>query len=245
MNYLCHVEYDGTNYSGWAVQPNKVTIQGKIQEVLHKCFKQNIKIIGASRTDTHVHANDQAFSFKETKAKLNPNKMREVLNRVLPRDIKITKVKVVSESFNANRKVKSKTYQYLINTSAKSIYASARYAHYVWNVYNKLDVSLMKRAAKQFIGKHNFLSFSKSELDNTIRIINDISIRKDKEMLKIEINGNGFLRNMVRMIVACLVNIGTHKRDIKIIKKLLANPSKGSSNDLAPACGLYLNKIYY
>lgn len=245
MNYLCHIEYDGTNYSGWAIQPNKVTIQGKVEEVLHKCFKQNIKVIGASRTDAHVHANDQAFSFKETKAKLTPNKMKEVLNRVLPSDIKITKVKIVSESFNANKKVKSKTYQYLINIDPKSKYASARYAHYVWNIYDKLDISLMRKVAKQFIGKHNFLSFSKSELDNTVRIINDISIRLDKKLLKIDINGNGFLRNMVRMIVACLVNIGAHKCDIKIIKELLNNPRKGSSNDLAPACGLYLYKIYY
>ena len=131
MNYLCHIEYDGTNYSGWAVQPNKVTIQGKVEEVLRKCFKQNIKVIGASRTDAHVHAYDQAFSFKETKAKLAPAKLKEVLNRVLPFDIRITKVKSVQDSFNANKKVKSKTYQYLINTDAKSIYAGARYAHYV------------------------------------------------------------------------------------------------------------------
>ena len=109
MNYLCHIEYDGTNCSGWATQPNKSTIQGNIEDALKKCFKQNIKVIGASRTDAQVHANDQAFSFKETKAKLTPNKIKEVLNRGLPKDIRITEVKEVSDSFNANKKVKSKT----------------------------------------------------------------------------------------------------------------------------------------
>mgnify|MGYP004449662893 CR=1 FL=1 len=243
MNYLCHVEYDGTNYSGWAVQPNKVTIQGKIQEVLKKCFNQNIKVIGASRTDAHVHAYDQVFSFKENKAKLPGSKIKEVLNRVLPSDIRITKVKVVKDSFNANKDVKNKTYLYVINLNPKD--AHAHNAHYIWNVYEKLDLPLMKKAAKLFMGKHNFLSFSKSELESTIRNINDISIVKNKSLLKIKVNGDGFLRNMVRMIVAFLVNIGEHKRNIKDIKKLLDNPKKGSSNDLAPASGLFLFKINY
>ena len=243
MNYLCHVEYDGTNYSGWAIQPNKITIQGKIQEVLKKCFDQDIKIIGASRTDAHVHAYDQAFSFKENKAKLPTSKIKEVLNRVLPSDIRITKVKVVKDNFNANRDVKSKTYLYVINLNPKD--ARAHNAHYVWNVFDKLDIILMKKAAKLFIGKHNFLSFSKSELENTIRNINDISIVKQQSLLKIKVNGDGFLRNMVRMIVACLVNVGAHKRDIKDINDLLNHPQKGASNDLAPAAGLFLFKIYY
>ena len=245
MNYLCHVEYDGTNYSGWAIQPNKVTIQGKIQEVINKCFNQHIKIIGASRTDTNVHAYDQAFSFVENKAKLSPNKMKEVLNRVLPTDIRITKIKVGNAKFNANKNVKSKTYQYTINLSPKSKYARACYAHYIWNVYEKLDISLMKQAAKLFVGKHNFLSFSKSELTNTIRKVNNINIVKSDTLLKITINGDGFLRNMVRMIVATLVDIGSHKRDIKIIKKLLSTPRKCACNNIAPACGLVLYKIYY
>ena len=162
MNYLCCVEYDGTNYFGWAIQPNKVTVQGKINEALSKCFNYDINVIGASRTDTHVHALNQAFNFKENRAKLSANKIKEVLNRVLPNDIRITKVKIVNDNFNANKNTKSKTYQYLINLDPKSKYAKAKYSHYVWNVYSKLDLKLLKTATKKFVGKHNFLSFSKS-----------------------------------------------------------------------------------
>lgn len=245
MNYCCICEYDGTNYFGWAKQNNVLTIQGIVEKTLADIFKKEIKICGSGRTDAKVHATYQVFNFKLNNIKIPTAKIKQILNHHLPDDIKIKSVKIVDNDFHATHSAKSKTYQYIINNDLKSKYAQVRYAHYVWNFNRKINIKLLKKALNKFVGKHNFLSFSTTELKDTIREIFYIKVSCKESLIKIQINGNGFLRNMVRMIVAYAVAISTKQKQIETINHLLKNPCKGSSCLMAPAQGLTLIKVNY
>lgn len=243
--YLCFVEYDGSHYSGWAAQKNKPTIQGTINECLTHIYKQPIKIVGASRTDAKVHAIDQAFCFNETKANLSPKQVMTVLNRLLPLDIRIKKIKKASDSFHPQHDAISKTYCYKINDNPFSQFNNPFYSHYIYLLNQPIDLAKLKHIATVFVGKHDFKSFSKSELTDTIRTINWIKINRKNDLIYIQINGNGFLRNMVRMIVAAMIKYSFNQKSESQILELLNHPSKGKTVDIAPACGLYLTKINY
>lgn len=245
INYYCVCEYDGTEYFGWAIQNNKVTIQGIIEKILLKTFKQKIRIYGSGRTDAKVHAIYQVFNFKLLGKEIEPNKVKEILNNTLPTDIRVKNVKIVSDKFHATHDVKDKTYRYVINNDPESIFGAARYAHYVWTIKEKIDVKLLKNALKNFIGIHNFLSFSTSILKNTTRTINWIKVAQRKSLIIIEINGDGFLRSMIRMIVAYCVDIVVNNKTTNSINYLLTHPKKGSSILVAPGHGLTLIKVNY
>ena len=241
MNYLVDVSYDGSGYHGWAKQKNNGSVQQTIENSLNRIYQQKINIIGSGRTDTGVHAIHQYFSFCENKVNLKPNQLIKALNSQLPSDIKIKKIKIVNNSFNARYDAKTKTYLYVINIGEFNLFKNK----YLLNYNKPIDFVLWKKAIKLFIGNHDFLSFSKSELSNTNRTISDIKIVKSKEIVKVYITGNGFLRNMVRMIIGCLIDLNDHKKSIVDIKRLIDNPKKGSAITIASPCGLYLYKVTY
>lgn len=241
MNYKAIVSYDGTLFHGWAKQKNVRTVQQEIEDLLFKIFNEKINIYGSSRTDAYVHAIGQVFNFKIKNNNLKPNKLIKILNRVKPNDIKFISIKKVNDKFHAQYSAKSKIYEYIVNLGKENVFNN----NYVLNYHHKVNLMLLKKVSKLFVGKHDFKSFSRSELENTIRTIHYIKFKKQSNKLIITINGNGFLRNMVRMIIGSLLDVNENKKTIADIKNLLNNPIKGSAITKVLACGLFLKKINY
>lgn len=239
-NYKVKVSYDGTNFSGWAKQNNVRTVQDEIENTLSKIFETKIKIFGSGRTDKYVHAMDQCFNFK-AKTNIPFNFLKSVINSKLPNDININSVKIVDNSFHARFSITSKTYLYKINIDKFNLFEQ----NYAYQYCKNIDLAKLKKISPIFIGKKDFLSFSTSDVDNSIREIKKIVINKDDKYVYIKITGNGFLRNMVRMIVACFLNYNENKISIEDINSLFEKPKKGKSISKAPGCGLYLYKTNY
>lgn len=237
------ISYLGYGYNGWAKQiNNEKTIQQTIENELSNVFNTKIQIYSSGRTDKFVHANNQVFSCKINELKIPLVNLKELLNKkLIKNNIFIKSIEIVNNDFNARFSAISKTYKYLINVGEFNLLEN----DLINQLNQKLNIKKMKIASKLFLGKHNFLSFSTSELENTIREINWIKIIKHKNIIEIYINANGFLRSMVRMLVAAMMNYSQDKINLDQIQWLLDNPRKGASIEKAKACGLYLEKVYY
>lgn len=239
FNYKIRLKYDGKDFFGYAIQKDKITVQGILEKSLKKILNEEITIWSSGRTDRGVHANDQVISFF-SKLKITPDNLTIALNNQTPKNIEIKSTIIMDQDFNARFSVKNKTYKYIINNGEYNIFKR----DYEIYIFRKIDFLLIKEASKEFIGKHDFASFSTTEKENTIRDINSIEILKNKnDIITIKINANGFLKYMVRMIVAKIINIGLGK--INNINSLLDNPKKGSSILKAPPEGLYLDIVNY
>lgn len=243
MNYKISIRYNGTNYHGWSVQPNNITIQSTIQKVFEELFNlTNYQLNASGRTDAYVHAMDQVINLKHRNLNIEPEALMNALNSKLPKDIRVNYVEIVNDKFHARYDAKSKTYVYLIET--KKEYSVIHYNN-VYQYNKPIDINKLNEIKELFIGTHNFLSFSTSELDNTIRTINSIDINEIGSIIQIKINGDGFLRSMVRMIVGCFINYVENKITKQDIINLFNNPKKGSSQLKVLGCGLYLFKVNY
>ncbi|MGL4617330.1 MAG: tRNA pseudouridine(38-40) synthase TruA [Mycoplasmoidaceae bacterium] len=240
MRYLVNISYDGSNYYGWSKQKKEKTIQDHLEKVLSKIFKEKILIYCSGRTDKGVHALNQYFHF-DSKLLIDPIKLAFILNKFINDDLYIKKIKIVSEKFHSRYSIKNKTYLYIINTSKKNPFMCNQELQY----NREINIDKLQIILNTFLGKHNFLSFSTSILKNTTRRINWIKVSKVNDKVKIKINGDGFLRYMVRMIISYSLIVLEGKKDIDSIKQLLLIPSKGSSIHKANACGLYLYNVYY
>lgn len=239
------VAYDGTAYSGWQVQPNADTIEGQLNKHLSELLGEEITVIGASRTDAGVHAlcNLAVFS---TNARIPAEKISYALNQRLPQDIRIQKSEEVAEDFHPRKVETRKTYEYCIYHAK---FANPILEKYSYFVYVPLDLKKMKQAAKMLVGTHDFAGFStyKPEVTNTIRTITNIQIltehpwdKQDCELIRIRVTGNGFLYNMVRIIVGTLVAIGRGQMDIVCIAQALETGNRELAGPTAPAQGLTL-----
>jgi len=249
-NIKIEIEYDGTNYHGWQIQqkePDEIgrekTIQGVIERILGGILQEEIRLIGAGRTDAGVHAFGQVANFK-TKSKMPMAVIQRALNALLPKDIIIVDIEEAKADFNARYNAKTKAYRYEILNRAYGSVFDRLYQHYV---PYKLDVRLMSREARGLLGRYDFKSFQASDKRerNSIRNIRRISVKKDGPLVIIEVEANGFLYNMVRNIVGTLIEIGRGKfppgsmRRIKLAKdRTLAGPT-------APAKGLSLVRVRY
>lgn len=261
MKILLTIEYNGNNFSGWQSQPEKRSVQGEIEKILVNLFQKEIKIYGSGRTDAGVHAFGQTAHFeidkiifdnkfnssKENKKSVKQSLTRfiEAMNSLLPKDIKILKVKKVTNKFHARYDIKEKIYLYKMETNTKL--PSPLLNGFVGTVKQSLDIEKMKEGANYLIGEHNFTSFSsaKTEVKDFTRIINYINIKKKGNIFTFEISGNGFLYNMVRIIVGTLVDIGIYKIEPQKIKTILESKSRSMAGKTASACGLYLKKVIY
>lgn len=239
------VAYDGSAYSGWQVQPNADTIEGQLNKHLRELLGEEITVIGASRTDAGVHAlcNLAVFS---TNARIPAEKISYALNQRLPQDIRIQKSEEVAEDFHPRKVETRKTYEYCIYHAK---FANPILEKYSYFVYVPLDLEKMKQAAKMLVGTHDFagLSTYKPEVTNTIRTITKIEIltehpweKKDCELIRIRVTGNGFLYNMVRIIVGTLVAIGRGQMDIERMEQALKTGNRELAGPTAPAQGLML-----
>jgi tRNA pseudouridine38-40 synthase len=209
--------------------------------LLSKILDEKIRVEGSSRTDAYVHAIEHVFSFKTKNTSLKPSKLLSILNLTKPSDIKFISIKKVNDKFHARFSSKFKIYEYVINLGKENVFNN----NYVYNYQYPIKLPLLKKVSKLFIGQHDFRSFSRSELENTIRTIQYIKFKKHDDKLIISIKGDGFLRNMVRMIIGSLLDVNENKKNIQDINKLLINPIKGSAISKAPARGLYLKKVIY
>ncbi|MPQ42819.1 tRNA pseudouridine(38-40) synthase TruA [Clostridium tarantellae] len=237
------IEYDGTNYCGWQKQKKEDTIQERIESAISKVIKEDIEIIGSSRTDSGVHAKAFVANFK-TNSKIPAEKFREAINSKLPKDITIMYSEEVREDFHARYSCEGKTYCYTILNRLQS---PAIERNFVYHVKEKLDINLMQDACKYFIGTHDFKAFKStgSSVKTSVRTITDLYIEAYKDKVKIYISANGFLYNMVRIIVGTLLMVGTKKIEPQDIKKIIEDGIRENAGKCVPAMGLCLEKVFY
>ncbi len=239
------IEYEGTNYFGWQKQNKQGlrTIQAEIEEAIKSTTKENIELIGCSRTDAGVHAKGFIANFK-TESKVPPNKFREALNAKLPDDIVIISSELADIDFHARYKAKGKTYQYTI---LNRDYPSAIKRNLSYHVKKELNIAAMREAAKYFKGTHDFIAFRTqgSSVKGTVRTIFDLEIVEEEKFLKILVTGDGFLYNMVRIIVGTLINVGLGKNNAIDIIEIIENKDRTLAGPCVPAKGLLLKEVYY
>lgn len=242
MRYLATVSYDGTNYVGWQIQPNGLSIEEVIENVLSKMLNTPTKIYGSGRTDAGVHALGQTFHF-DSKEINDLGKFIYSMNRLLPDDIKISQIKNVKDDFHARFNAVSKIYVYKINTGKFDVFEK----EHIYQFLQKLNVSQMIEASKLFIGEHNFMNFTSKEEDesNFIRNIYSIDINEDNGIVTFTLSGNGFMRYMVRMIVGTLVQVGLGKLTVNDVELLISSKERKQTQYKIEACGLYLEKVNY
>lgn len=249
-NIKLTIEYDGTNYKGWQIQPrNQRTIQGEITAAAKKVFNEDIKLIGSGRTDSGVHALGQVANFK-THSKLDVIKIKNALNAHLDKDIRIINAEDAPRDFHAQYSAKRKTYRYSI-----CLRDTPNPFHYRYFLHfpRKLNLKHMREEAECLTGKKDFRSFmatdpalgEKIHEKDTIRTIYRLDIKKRDDLLMIEIEANGFLYKMVRNIVGTLLEIGTGKLPAGSMKTILKQKKRESAGDTAKPEGLTLVKVDY
>ena len=237
------VAYDGTNYCGWQVQPNGITIESVLNHHLSELLGEEIHVIGASRTDSGVHADGNVAVF-DTSARMPAERISYALNTRLPQDIRIQDSCEVPSDFHPRFQRTVKTYEYRICNRKFPDPCSRLYSlFYYW----ELDVEQMKKAAAYLVGEHDFTSFctKKEEVTNCVRTIYSLDIEKNGDQIVLRIRGNGFLYNMVRIITGTLLRVGGGLIKPEQIPEILAAQDRSAAAETAPAHGLKLVKIEY
>lgn len=237
------IAYDGTNYCGWQVQPNGITLEEVVNKALKKLTGEDIQVIGASRTDSGVHALGNVAVF-DTHTTIPPERISYALNQRLPEDIVIVKSEEVAEDFHPRYCDCSKTYEYHILNTRIPI-PTKRLTNYF--VSYDLDVEKMRKAAGYLIGEHDFVSFCnvRTDVEDTVRTVTELEILKDGEEITIRISGNGFLYNMVRIIVGTLIRVGRGFYEPEKVKEILEAKDRKAAGVTAPPHGLILAEIRY
>lgn len=243
MRVKLEVAYDGTNYCGWQIQPNVTTVEGIINKELSRLLKEDITVIGASRTDSGVHALGNVAVF-DTNTRIPANKISYALNQSLPEDIVIQSSLEVPEDFHPRYCDCIKTYEYKILNANFPEPTKRLYTHYV---YKSLDIEAMSKAATYFIGRHDFVSFcsSNTQVKDMTREIYSVDILNDNNVITIRIRGNGFLYNMVRIIAGTLIQVGSKFIEPEMVKEILEAKDRSKAGPTAPAKGLTLVGIEY
>lgn len=242
-NIRLTLEYIGTRYHGWQIQENAITIQQILEEKIGLIFNEKLRIIGAGRTDAGVHALRQVAHFK-TGNPLTLEKILKGLNSLLPEDISILKMEEVDLSFHSRKDAKKKEYFYQIwNGECLSPFLSPFVAHIPY----RLDRDMMKKAAREFQGEHDFTSFSpsKSTVHDKVRKVFHSEVKEEGEMIRYRIMADGFLHHMVRTIVGTIILAGRGKMPAGKIAEIFQGKDRRLAGFVAPAKGLFLKKIYY
>ena len=244
MRMKCTISYDGTGFAGYQVQPNKRTVQGDIEAALARIHKgESVKINASGRTDAGVHAKGQVIHF-DTSLKLPEDKWIVALNSHLPDDIVMHQVKRTADDFHARFDALRKEYRYFIRLSKLRDPFSRQYAyHYKYPI----NVKMMEKAAETLIGTYDFTSFcsAKTEVEDRVRTINVIDIVEDEDVLMFRFVGNGFLYNMVRILVGTLLEVGRGLKMPEQMVEILAAMDRNQAGKTAPPQGLYLWKVHY
>lgn len=232
------VAYDGTDYHGWQFQPGVPTIEGELNKALRELLGEEVSVIGASRTDSGVHALCNAAVF-DTDTKIPAEKLSYALNQRLPEDIKIQKSMEVVSDFHPRHCKSRKTYEYRILNCEFPIPTKIRYSHFT---YVHLDEEKMQKASDYLVGEHDFKSFcaAGAVTETTIRTIYTLSVKRQENEIIIRVCGNGFLYNMVRIIAGTLMEVGRGSYAPEKVKDILESKDRAAAGPTAPACGLTL-----
>jgi len=237
------IEYDGTKYAGWQRQENALAVQQVVEEKLSRLTRERIVIHGASRTDAGVHAMGQSAHF-DTESRIPGEKFSYALNTMLPPDVRIRDSREVPESFHARFSTKGKRYRYLFHAHphASAIHRLTR-AHVIY----PLDVELMQREAQALVGTHDFAAYaaSGSVVKDTVRTIYRADVTREGDEVKLIVEGNGFLYNMVRIIAGTLVGVGSGKLEPGAFAKAIETGNRLDLGVTAPAHGLTLMEVFY
>lgn len=242
-NIKLTIQYDGTCYHGWQTQKNAVTIQEITEKAIASIIGVRPKVIGCGRTDSGVHADKYICNFI-SETKIPGEKLVNAINSKLPDDIICTACEEVPEEFNSRDSAVKKRYTYRILNSETN---NAFLHRYVWHYKYKLDVEKMKKAAKAFIGEHDFIGFASSgfTVKTTVRTIYSLDITENNDIITVDITGNGFLYNMVRIIVGTLVFVGNGKLCAEDIEEIISSKDRERAGITAPPQGLCLSEVYY
>ena len=243
MNIRLTLQYDGTGYHGWQIQTNGVTVEGELRKALEKITHERVKITGCGRTDAGVHAMNYVCNF-HTDSRMPAERYPYALNTVLPEDIVCIGACEADEDFCSNRSAAGKRYIYRIWNSE---FPDAFRGKYSWNYKYPLDISKMREAAEAFLGEHDFIGFASSgfSVKTTVRTIYSLDVYKDGSMITIDVYGNGFLYNMVRIIAGTLVYVGSGKIAAEDMPQIIESKDRKRAGITAPARGLCLKEVYY
>ena len=242
-NIKLTIEYDGKDFNGWQKQPNKLNIQGTIEQAIKNITGEDVELNASGRTDAGVHALGQVANFK-TNSEIPIEKFAIAINSKLKKSIVIKKAEEVDERFHSRLNCKRKTYRYIINNSPEG---TAIYRYLETHIPQNLDVKKMEQALKYFEGEHDFKAFKASGTSSksSVRTIYKTQIYIKEDRIIIELTGNGFLYNMVRIIAGTLVDVGLGKIEPQQIENIIKEKKRENAGKTLPPNGLYLVSVEY
>lgn len=239
------LSYDGTNFSGYQIQPNKRTIQGELERALHRMHKNKyVKVYASGRTDAGVHAIGQVVHF-ESSLNLPTARWKKALNTLLPSDITIKQVVVASDDFHARYDAIEKEYRYIVLTDSE-YHVFKR--NYVYQLNETMDIKAIQKACLSLVGTHDFTSFSSARATvkgSKVRTLTDVRCEITDEGFTFIFRGDGFLYHMVRILVGTLLEVGSGKRKPEDIQNLVEQKNRNLTGRTAPPQGLYLWEVIY
>ncbi len=243
MRFKAIVEYDGTEYVGWQLQPNGRTIQGVFEDAIRSMLGESVRVVAAGRTDAGVHAAGQVISFQLQRS-IATDRLLGGLNALTPRDIVIRTIEPVADDFDPRRRARSRVYVYRIWNAR---WPSPFWRRYAWHIARPLDRDAMQAAAAHLLGEHDFTSFQAAgcDADHPVRRVLRSEITAADQLITYTIEATAFLRHMVRNIIGTLVEVGSGERAAADLPRLLAARDRKSAGPTAPACGLCLTQVKY
>lgn len=243
-NLKITISYDGKELHGWQIQKNAITVQQRFQEAVQSVLGYTPDIKGCSRTDTGVHANMYVISMK-TEHKIACDRLKSALNRYLPLSIVVLSVCEVDEDFHARYSCKGKRYVYkILNREVRDPFTEGYALHHRYDI----DVEMLNKAAQAYVGTHDFTSFctlDKREKGDFTRTVKSFSVYREGQFVYMTVEADGFLYNMVRIMVGTLLKIQQGKLSPDSIPRIIAAENRKEAGPTAPACGLYLDEVFY
>ncbi len=242
-NLFLTISYDGSNYHGWQIQKNAITVQEVFQNAVQKVFCEKLDIKGCSRTDSGVHANMYCLSLK-TDMNISNESVVRALNTYLPKDIAVNSCEEVDDDFHARYSVKSKEYIYkLYNGKIRNPFLEK----YAFQYRYPIDVDYLNKEAKAFIGTYDYSGFcsAHSGVEDTVRTVKDFTVWREGDMVYFKVEADGFLYNMVRIMVGTLLFVSEGKIKEGELKEVILSKNRKKAGKTAPAQGLYLNRVNY
>lgn len=243
FNYKIKIAYDGTNYSGWQIQQNSISVQEKIKTGIEQITGEEVNLLGSGRTDSGVHAIGQTANFHLSKV-IDKGKFLHSLNSVIPHDISILDIESVHKNFNSRFDAVSRSYIYIITTSKNPFYYK-----YSWEInwFKNYDLSKINILSKIFIGKKDFTSFCRknSDVENKICDLKEFRWKKFGDKIFIYVEANRFLHGMVRTLIGTVLLAAKNNYDEELIKNIIENKDRETAGEAVPARGLFLYKVRY
>jgi tRNA pseudouridine38-40 synthase len=247
MKYFAKIKYLGTDFHGFQFQPNDRTVQGELTSAFRSLFSTDVKITGCSRTDAGVHANEFCITAELDGATIPPEKLPEAIKRFLPKDISLYYAEIVGDEFHPRYSARGKEYVYRIKNSRISDPFLYSRVWFLPQIIDDLGIEKIRSCIPEIVGKRDFASFMAegSSVESTVREVYSLNVEKNDDIIEFSISADGFLYNMVRIIVGTLVEVALGRIAPMQIRDIIASCDRSRAGMTAPADGLYLNKVFY